>query len=450
MTLNHKLATKVSAARRVAFQILWQVAQEQAFAANLLASPLTNNLSVPDRALTQELVLGVLRHQQYLDYFWQQISGRNLAKMDLAVIIILRLGTYQLRYLTRIPAHAVVDEAVTMVKASGKTSASGLVNAVLRKIARTKDLDIDAPDEFSRVAIRHSHPEWLLRHWAIQYGLADTTVLAQTNNSAPPISLRLNTLKATQRDIVNQLEALGLQISANPLIPNAFRLVEGSIAQLLELVHQGLIHIQDEASQLVAWLVDAQPGMKVWDVCAAPGGKTTAIANYMQNQGLIVAGDIHLARVKLLKETAQRLGATIIQPICYDACGYVPVNQGQTFDRVLVDAPCTGTGTLRRNPEIKWRLTAAKILELAVLQQQILDNVADQVAVGGKLIYSTCSLEVEENEEVTAKFLANHTNYMVVRPELPPHLLTSSGYLRTWPPRDQMDGFFATILRRTA
>ncbi|KAF0240083.1 MAG: Ribosomal RNA small subunit methyltransferase B [bacterium] len=443
------LSNKVSPARLVAFQILRRVLLEEAFASNLLASNLTASLSSLDRALAQEIVLGVLRNQLYIDFLLAKTSNCNLAKLDLEVLIALRIGFYQICYLTRIPTHAIVNDSVNLVKLNKKASASGLVNAVLRKIANTPQIqNIPILDDYKQLALIYSHPDWLIKHWVECYGINWTTSLAEANNKAALIYFRVNFLKVSTEVLLEKLARAGLKVTPSLLIKGAFSVTSGSQDVLLSFASEGLIYIQDAASQLVANLVDAKPGMQIFDACAAPGGKTTAIAAQMNNQGLIIAGDLHLKRVKLIKENAVKLGAKIILPICYDARIGMPFTNKQYFDRILVDAPCTGTGTLRHNPEIKWRLSEDKILELVTLQTTILSNCALLVKIKGKLIYSTCSIEYEENEGVIKEFLAKHANFQVIKPNLPENLITKEGFARTWPHRDNMDGFFAAVMEK--
>lgn len=439
---------RASPARRVSLEILRRVELEQAYAANLLASNLTAKLSPEDRALSYELVLGVLRHQRRLDYFLEKLSGRKTTRLDPEVLLALRMGLYQIGYLTRIPARAVVDEAVNLVKMSGKSSAAGLVNAVLRKAGAITDDLIDIDDASERASIIHSHPAWLFQTWVARMGITAATALAAANNSGAPIAFRLNRLMAPGDEILAEIAAAGLTIAPSPLVADGFLLTGGDSSRLVALAERGLLHIQDDGSQLVASLVAARSGMRVLDVCAAPGGKTTAIAAQMKNRGLIVAGDIHPARVKLVKESSARLRVNIINTLCFDAAQPLPILPGTGFDRVLLDAPCTGTGTLRRNPEIKWRLRPEKIAEMAALQGRILARSAVLVAAGGRLVYSTCSLEEEENEAVVNAFLAEQGEFRLAPEQIPPALRTPAGFARTWPHRDNCDGFFAAVMIR--
>ncbi len=442
-------SNKVSPARRVAFEILRRVLVEQAFASNLLSSPISLKLSSLDRALAQEIVLGVLRYQYQIDHFLKKFYKNKLEKLDPEVLTTLRMGFYQIHYLTRIPTYAIVNDSVNLTKLSGKSSAANLVNAILRKIAKISLEQETVNLNFTeKIALTYSHPTWLVKNWVECFGEEETQKIAQANNNPAPIYFRLNPLKENLANILSVLEDKKISYIPSAIANSAYQVVEGDKDKLLELVNNGLIYIQDASSQLVANLVEAKPGMRVFDVCAAPGGKTALIATHMANQGFILAGDLHLARVKLIKEIAKRLEINIINAVCYDASNSIPLSDNQLFDRVLLDAPCSGTGTLRHNPEIKYRLSKDKIKELAELQTKILAESSRFVSIGGKLIYSTCSLETEENEAVIERFLVKNPNFELTRPTLPEHLITKTGFVRTWPHRDNTDGFFAALLTR--
>lgn len=444
---------KISPARIAAFQILKRVATEEAFANNLLSSSLTDRLSLEDRALAQEIVMGVIRYQLRIDYFLTQLIGNKLTRFDIEVLISLRMGFYQIHLLSRIPLHAAINESVNLTKYAGKTSASGLVNAVLRKVAKLNvtdqsiSLSGNIAEPNMQLATRLSHPQWLIKNWQDHYDLNWITDLCNTNNHAAPISFRLNYLLGRSEQILAQLDQHGLEYQASEIVAQGYRVVRGDIGKLILLAEQGLLHIQDEASQLVAKMVMAQENMRILDACSAPGGKTTATAEDMKNSGQIVALEKHYLRIKTIKELTTRLKINNIELVCGDAT-QLPFNDDMKFDRVLVDAPCSGTGTLRHNPEIKWRLTSDKIKELSRLQLEILTSCAKVVKPGGRLIYSTCSLEYEENEGVINKFLSNNDQFHIVVPPAPARLITADNFVRTWPQRDGCDGFFAALLQR--
>lgn len=441
----------VSPARRAAFEVLRRVEEEGAFAAPLLAN-LPEGLSTEDRGLAYELTLGVLRRQLWLDRVVEHFSGRKAGKLDTPVRLALRMGLFQLRFLTRVPAHAAVNESVQIAHASGFRSAASFINAVLRRATREPDFDPAASveDPLERIAVETSHPPKLIRRWAAAFGVEEAARFAHANNDSAPAAFRVNTLKIDAESLVEKLRAEGLSITPSRIAPGGWR-VEGGMgasALLRELATEGHIYMQDEASQLVAHVLGAAPGTRVLDACAAPGSKTTHIAALAGDHALVVAGDLHEHRLRVVAETCARLGVVGVNLVALDAEAALPFAT-ETFDRVLVDAPCTGTGTLRHNPEIRWRLSLDSFRELPAVQGRILDEAARVLRRGGRLVYSTCSVEREENEEVVAVFLQTHTDFKQVEAAPAPiHLLLPNGAARTWPQRDDVDGFFVAALER--
>lgn len=464
----------VSPARRAAFDILRRVEAEGAYASFLLAAT-DERLRGDDRALCYELVLGVLRRQSWLDRALEHFANRRMEGVDLPVRLALRLGLYQLRFLSRIPPSAAVNESVDLVRAAGLRSAASFANAVLRRGTREPDYDPAASlsDPVAKLAIETSHPQWLLERWIDTFGFDEATALARANNEPAPVAFRL-TAKAfsqskTPQQIIQRLENSGVRVSPSEITPGAWRVVgyntarsseQAEVAQVgnlrnpqartpapvRELSREGLIYLQDEASQLVAHLLDTQTGDRVLDVCAAPGSKTTHIGALAPG-AMIVAGDLHEHRLRTLRELATTQGNGSIRLVVSDAAGELPFAD-VSFDRVLVDAPCSGTGTLRRNPEIRWRIGPADIAELSSKQTRILSNAAKMVRPGGTLLYSTCSLEKDENEAVAEAFIKEHVEFSQFRPDVPPDLITESGAIRTWPHRQDVDGFFMIVFQR--
>jgi 16S rRNA (cytosine967-C5)-methyltransferase len=446
-------ARRVSASRRAASEILRRVEDEGAFAAVLLASA-GEELRADDRALCYELVLGVLRRQLWLDKSIEHYAGRAAASLDAPVRRALRLGLYQLRFLTRIPASAAVNESVNLAHEARLRSSASFINAVLRRAAREPDYEpsAEASTELERLAVATSHPAWLLERWAGFAGAAEAESFAHANNRTPPVAFRVNPVRASEAEVIAGLRAAGVEVQRSQVAAGAWRVEPAggasAAAQLRALTARGAIYTQDEASQLVAHVVGARAGERVLDVCAAPGSKATQIAAQAGEGALVVAGDIHGHRLRVVRETAARQGLENVQTIAYDAeDAPLPFAAG-AFRRVLVDAPCTGTGTLRHNPEIRWRITAADIAELAARQRLILSNAARVVGVGGRLVYSTCSVEPEENEGVVASFLEAHPAFESIRPDVPERLVTNEGAARTWPQRDDTDGFFVAAFER--
>jgi 16S rRNA (cytosine967-C5)-methyltransferase len=442
---------EVSPARRTSFEILRRVEDEGAFAAPLLAN-LSAGLSLEDRALCYELVLGVLRRQLWLDRTLEHFAVRKSEKLDAPVRRALRMGLFQIRFLTRVPAHAAVNEAVNLAHASGVRSAAPFINAVLRRATREPDFDPTEgmADPLERIAVKNSHPSWLIRRWAATFGLEEAEAFASANNASAPASFRINALRADGEAIIDELHTAGLQVAPSRVAPGAWR-VEGGVgagSTLRRLAEEGLIYLQDEASQLVAHVLGARAGERVLDVCAAPGSKTTHIATLAGDRALVVAGDLYEHRLRLVREACERMSVRGVRVVAMNAERSLPFGD-EAFDRVLVDAPCTGTGTLRHNPEIRWRLSSASFAQLPAVQARILSEASRVVRRGGRLVFSTCSVEREENEEVVAAFLRTHADF---RPTdatpAPASLLQSSGTARTWPHRDDVDGFFVAALQR--
>jgi 16S rRNA (cytosine967-C5)-methyltransferase len=447
----------VSPARAAAFDILLRVERESSYASDLLHSPTHERLSTPDRALATELVMGVLRWRSRLDADIGTASSQPLSKLDLEVLIALRLALYQFRWLDRIPQRAALHESVELVKRARKRSAAAFVNAVLRKLsAAPQNREISAEDEiYSPEVLAHTlaHPLWLVERWAREYGLSAAHQICQHHQSVPATAIRLRAPDAEQ-----QLRQEGISLSSGALLASARRVHGGDITKT-QAFRSGQVVIQDEASQLVAALVGH--GTQILDCCAAPGSKTLAIADH-NPEAAITAVELHPHRARLLQKLLHQhasLSAARIQIVTSDA-QHLPLTQ--KFDRVLVDVPCSGTGTLARNPEIKWRLTLDDLAELHQRQFAILHSALAQVVPGGRLIYSTCSLEKEENENVVERALSENSSFRLLdcRSELDrlkaAGQLTSTDtsslargpYLRTIPGIHPCDGFFAAILEK--
>lgn len=452
-------------ARRLAFDILLRVQTAHGFASDLLHASLERRRAAPiseDAALATELTMGVLRWQRRLDHELEpHLSGK---KLDPPVHIALRLGAYQILFLDRIPAHAAVNESVELTKRAGKRSAAGLVNAVLRKLLarraeRVQSIIPERTATAERLAIHYSHPTWLVDRWLKKFGEDLTCALLQANNQAPRPCVAILGSAPAPRNATAETNST----AEGPLAPaewlRSAAYVRSSRVELRALLEgegaAGELAYQDEASQMVAHLLDVQMGARVLDLCAAPGGKTLILAS---RAGSIVASDLHRHRVSAMRERFVRArGHVPIQVLALDAAQPLPFSA--QFDRVLVDVPCSGTGTLARNPEIRWRLTPEDLLDLQARQSAILTNALDALAPGGRLVYSTCSLEPEENEQVVEPVLALRPGYQLVdaRAMLQGHLreaadvnqlFDSRGYFRTVPPTHHTDGFFAAVVEK--
>lgn len=436
----------ISPARLAAFEILLKVENEKAFSSVLL--PIyEEKLQIKDRALCHELVLGVLRRQIYLDRILQKFIKQKIEKFDTEVLISLRLGVYQLLFLDKIPVFAAINESVNLVHQAKKKSAGGLVNAVLRKIEREeeKPFRFEFGDEIEKLSVETSHPRWLLEHWSKNFGFDKASQLAIANNETPQSVFRLTT--KSDEKTVEILKKLGAEIEESRIVPNAWRVLKGS-----EMLHvyadDGKIYFQEESSQLVGHTVNLKKDECFLDACAAPGSKTTLISKNNQGQeNFIVAGDKYFHRLRVLGENCSRAGEENILIAAYDAEKSLPFAD-ETFDCILVDAPCSGTGTIRHNPEIRYFLNEKDLEELPLKQLKILENASKVLKAGGRLIYSTCSLEVAENEKVVEKFLAENPGFEKVSLDLPRQFLTKEGYARTFPHRDRTDGFFIAQLKK--
>lgn len=421
---------EISPARLAAFNILKQV-ESGAFSSILLAAE-EPHLQPADRALCHELVLGVLRWQLRLDKILEHFSKRAIESLDQGVRIALRLGLYQLRYLSRIPASAAVNESVSLVRAARLSSATSFVNAVLRRAIREAEYDpvADVSDVLERIAIQTSHPVWLIDRWATAFGVDEAESFANANNMMPPTAFRVVAKRGNQSEILSKLNTA----ESSDIVDGAWR-ISGTTSLLRELSAAGQIYLQDEASQLVAHELEVERGERVLDLCAAPGGKTTLIADRSEDSAFIVAADRSATRLATVVNTMQLHEIESIKPVILDAVEPLPFAAG-SFDKVLVDAPCSGTGTLRRNPEIRWRLTPLDIVKLTEQQKQILRRAVEMVRPGGRLVYSTCSVEREENEEVIEEVLADDERFQLLKTK------------RTWPQREGCDGFFISLFQR--
>ena len=427
---------EISPARRAAFNILEQV-ESGAFSSILLASE-EPRLQPPDRALCHELVLGVLRWQLRLDKIVEHFSKRRIESLDVPVRIALRLGLYQLRYLTRIPAPAAVNESVSLVRAARLGSATAFVNAVLRRAIREAEYDpaSDVSDPLERIAINTSHPRWLIERWTTSFGVETTDAFARANNSVPATTFRIVKNRANESEVLERLRSSGAAVESSNVAEGAWR-VSGATAVVRELSLAGEIYLQDEASQLVPQVLNAESGERVLDLCAAPGGKTTLIADRAGDKALIIAADRFPSRLATVIGTSKLHQLNSIKPLLLDAADPLPFAP-MSFDKILVDAPCSGTGTLRGNPEIRWRLEPAAITAFAEQQKRFLTNAAEVLKPAGHLVYSTCSVEPEENEDVIREFIRANPRFDLLR--------TS----RTWPHTDGCDGFFIADLRLAA
>jgi 16S rRNA (cytosine967-C5)-methyltransferase len=442
----------LSPARAAAFEILLRVEQTQSYASELLHAARYADLAPLDHGLATELVMGVLRWRSRLDGAIRVLCSQPLEKLDTEVLTALRLAAYQLGWLDRIPARAAIHESVELVKRARKRSAAPLANAVLRKLAESDRLHHESPDPIASachaqgLAEASAHPPWLVERWVAKFGFGVAQRICAQDQAVPASLIRMRNTTA------GELRREGIELAAGAFLAGAWRVVSGDITRT-QAFAEGRLAIQDEGSQLVAALVGR--GARILDCCAAPGNKTWAIAD-RNPEGTIVAVELHPHRASLVRT---RVSAKNLRVITGDVRAF---GASQPFDRVLVDAPCSGTGTLARHPEIKWRLRPADLADLQSRQQSILEAAMRQVAPGGRLIYSTCSLEQEESEAAVEATCASHPSFRVRegRAELEQlridgelvaadvDALLSGPYIRTIPGVHPSDGFFVAILER--
>lgn len=427
---------KVAPARMAAFEILLRIETERAYSSALLHA-FESTLSPPDRALCHELTLGTLRRQIYIDRTIDIFSTGK--KIDAAVRIALRLALYQIYFLDKIPQYSAINESVNLVQLARKTSAKAFVNAILRRATREKR-DLEYTDEADRISVASSHPRWLVEKWIADHGMETAEEIARANNETPDTAFRL---LGEPSDAARELVASS---RGSAHVKGCF-IAPGAAHRLHQLTELGEIYVQDEASQMVARAIEVPANGRSLDVCAAPGGKTGLVAVTNPHSSLIVAGDLRDSRVRLLRDNCRSQGADRVAVVQYDATRELPFAE-RCFDNVLVDAPCSGTGTIRRNPEIRYHLAAQDFAELKGKQLVILGNASKLVKNGGSLLYSTCSLEREENEDVCAGFIAGNPEFQIMRPNVPDVFVTDVGFAQTWPARDGMDGFFVAAFRR--
>ena len=415
-----------------------------------------------DRALVTEITTGTLRWLGALDWVIEQVAARPTGRLDQEVLTVLRLGAYQLLYLERVPSAAAVHESVTLVRRVGKASAAGLVNAVLRRIASTARTPPLPPKpgtsdtrevRLAYLSVTCSHPRWLVERWLDRRGFHRTAEWVQFNNSPPALILRANLLRTTTATLARELAAHDVRTAPTRFARDGLTVVDGNPLRT-PMFRRGLFLVQDEASQLVAELTAARPGERVLDACAAPGGKTTAIAAAMGHAGSLVASDHRPARVRLLRRTLDQTGAAKVRIVRLDLGRPPPFRP--VFDCVLVDVPCSGLGILRRDPEIRWRRQPIDLARFARDQLTMVGNASRVVRPGGRLIYATCSSEPDENEEVVDAFLANHLDFEPVHADqvgvpLSQGLrdtIDNQGRLSTAPDAHGLEAFFAVVLRR--
>lgn len=446
---------KSKSVRRLASEILRKVDTQKAYADILLDHALKSAaLDQRDRALLSEIVYGTLRWRGRIDGRLTRLMRRPFAEADPFVRNLLRATLYQLIFLDKIPDYAAVHEAVELAKLRG-VKAAGFANGVLRNFLRRKNEVAEAaPDNHTPgvLAEELSHPEWLVKRWVGEFGAEEAKSLMRANNQRAPLAVRVNSLKCRGEDLLELFRTAGIDAKPTRWSPQGILVESGSTVVALPGFAEGLFQVQGEASQLVTYLLDPRPGERILDACAAPGGKSTHMAELMRDEGEVFALDRSARGIDRIRENAARLQLKCVHAVRGDASRKLNPSLDAPYDRILVDAPCSGLGTLRSHPEIKWQRGESDFKRLCKLQSKILGNVAGHLRPGGAIVYSTCTLTKDENERIIEGFLRAHEEFELedaagYLPQQARHM-AHSRFFHALPQRDDTDGFFAARMRK--
>ncbi|HOQ07558.1 MAG TPA: 16S rRNA (cytosine(967)-C(5))-methyltransferase RsmB [Clostridiales bacterium] len=446
---------KCDTAREAALKILYEVNEQGAYSNIALNKHLSSHgFSGRDRAFITELVYGVIKWKLTLDRTIAACSDIKMERLSPWIKNVLRLGAYQLLHMTKVPPSAAVNESVKLARRYGHKASAGYVNAVLRNIAGGGGKEIfpdREEDPVGYLSVRYSYPKWMAEKFTGLFGEEFAESLMEAGNAVPDLAVRANTLKTSAEGLIGALKNEGVEALPGKYVSEAVVIKSHVSVAELEAYRKGLFQVQDEGSMLPALALAPQPGEKVLDACSAPGGKATHMAQLMRNRGLITAMDIHEHKLRLIEEAAGRLGTDIVRTELHDATIPVPEHEG-AYDRVLLDAPCSGLGIIRRKPDIKWAKENRDLRSIMQLQRRLMDSVSKAVRPGGVLVYSTCTLLPEENESVVKDFLNENDEFYEddITPFLPPGLAIHArgGMLQVYPNRDGTDGFFVARLAR--
>jgi 16S rRNA (cytosine967-C5)-methyltransferase len=445
--------TEKSNVRESVVSILEQIEKNQSYSNLLLNNVIKKNqIATKDIGLLTELTYGTLQRKMTLDYYLEPFI-KNPKKLENWVKQLLRMTLYQMLYLDKIPDRAAIHEAVEIAKKRGHKGISGMVNGVLRSLQREgiKDMN-EIKDEVERLSIETSHPTWLVRRWTEQFGYNKAKEMCEINLTAPMQSARINTNKITREACIKRLSEEGFQVEESAVVPEAIKCLKGNLAHS-ESFKEGLITIQDESSMLVAYALGIEQNETILDACAAPGGKSTHIAEKLEETGQVISLDLHEHKVKLINENAARLGLNNIETKAMDSRKVQEEFEGSAFDRILLDAPCSGLGVMRRKPDMKYTKKEEDLNRLQSIQLQLLDSVTPLLKPGGTLVYSTCTIDRSENEEVVAAFLQKHTDFegdLSVIERMPKAIqpLMTDFQLQIFPQDFGSDGFYIASLRK--
>lgn len=447
---EHKVIDLYEGVRGLAVKILNRIERTDAYLDKLLDHEMRNSeLNGPDKALLYEIVHGVTRWMGRLDWILNGFYKGQFSKAIPNLKNGLRVALYQILFLDRIPDHAAVNEAVEFVKRLQGQKPADLTNAVLRNIIRSKN-SIRYPDPSEDLigyfSAYYSHPSWMIKRYVDRFGKEDTEKLLIANNEKPYLTLRVNGIKTNVSQFKSLLESVNLRYRPGKFLNEFIQLQNLTNITAWEYYSKGFFNIQDESAGLSIQLLDVKPGIKVLDMCAAPGGKTAYLGSLMNNVGKIVALDKYEGRLKLLRANNERLGLTCVTTIESDALEF----NSEPFDRVLADVPCSGTGTLSKKPDIKWKKDVFDLKKMSAIQIKLLEKASSLVKPGGILVYSTCSIEPEENFEIVKQFLLNHANFKLesAKGKFTDDVVDENGCIQTLPQKHQMDGAFAAKLIR--
>ncbi len=434
--------------RGTAVKILNRVERTDAYLDKLLDSELRSG-EIPDvdKGLLTELVHGVLRWQNKLDWVLNGFSHGNFAKSEINVKNALRVGLYQILFLERIPHAAAVNEAVEFIKRIRGDKPAGLVNAVLRNIIRNIEgirYPDPAQDRVQYLSVVLSHPHWMVKRWVARFGPEETEKLLTVNNERPLLSLRINKLKVEPGLFLRQLDAQQISYQGSNHIDYFVKVKSFPRIGQNEMFRSGLFTIQDESAAFPCLLLAPKPGERVLDLCAAPGGKTTHLAEIMKNEGEVLAIDKYNVKLNFIRAACDRLGLKNVTCVVGDASTF----DHEPVDRIMLDVPCSGLGVLAKKPDLKWKRDIADIIKLSKIQRELLENAARLLKPGGVLVYSTCTTEPEENQEIVRHFLATHPEFVLdhAGQYVSKDVVTPEGFVETFPHRHGMDGSFAARL----
>lgn len=436
-------------ARETALRVLVSCRTNGAWAdAALKAQMNRDGLSGADAALCSRIVYGVIQNRMLLDFYIGAYCSQKPDHLQVPLLDILRIGAYQILFLNKIPDSAAVNESVNLTRMVKRGQAAGLVNAVLRKISKNKENLPAIPDRDAEkyLSIRYSHPKWLVKRLMSILGREETEAFLAANNEIAPMTVQINPLKTKEEKLIATLEASGVSVKVHPWVPNCLELSGTGDLTSLQAFRNGEFLVQDPAARLVSLIAKIQPGQKVLDVCAAPGGKSFSAAFAMKDEGHIQACDLHENKLIRIRESAERLGIHCIETAAADGRKQRPEWIG-AFDTVLVDAPCSGLGIIRKKPDTRYK-KADDLFALPVIQTEILENAATYVRPGGTLVYSTCTILPEENDQVVTAFLTEHPEFFLDAFELPQPVGKTNGQLTLWPHRHGTDGFYICRMKR--